>query len=225
MYFESFIVPRAATMNRSAAVSIALLAFFSTALSASTPGVEPAAQKVDCVSSSSGVISASSEINSIDQAGRRWDLHAQKGRLFIVSFLAVVPDTAPTPSRAQAVSIQSMRTQYGRFGVDAVVIDESRLNRGPESSQAERINAWYDWHLDPISLLADEDLSIAKAFNVCSAPTTLLLDSSGRVLKRWDSMVNAGGLAQEIQAVLRVWQTNAGTGKSSSRAPIPSRLR
>ena len=225
MYFESLIVTRATTMSRVPAVAIALLAFFSTTLSASMTGTEPAAPTVECVSSPGGSVSMGVEINSIDQTGRRWELHEQKGRLFIVSFLVVVPDTAPSPSRAQVVGIQSMETQYGRLGVDAVVIDESRLIRKSESSRAERINAWYDWHLDPISLLADEDSSIAKAFDVCSMPTTFLVDSSGRVVKRWDSMVNAGGLAQEIQAVLRISQTKTGTSKHSSLALLPSRLR
>lgn len=225
MYFESFIVTRAWTMIRSPAVAIMLLATFSTSLSASTPGVEPAAHKVECASSPRSSASAGTEINAIDQAGRRWELHAQKDRSFIVSFLAVVPDTVPTPSRSQAVSIQSMRTQFGRFGVGVVIIDESRLNRGSESNQVERVNAWYDWHLDPIPLLADEGSSIAKAFDVCSAPTTFLLDSRGRVLKRWDSLVNAGALAQEIQAVLPASQTKAWTSKPSSLLPLPSKLR
>jgi hypothetical protein len=225
MYFESFIVTRVRTVVRSAAVTIPLLAFFSLALSASTPGVEPTTHKDECASSPRGPVSAGTEIKTVDQVGRRWVLHAQKGRLFIVSFLAVSPDTAPTSSRRQVVSIQSMQLQYSQFGLGAAVIDESKLNGGSGSSQVERVNAWYDWHLDPIPLLADEGALIARAFAVCSAPTTLLLDSNGKVLKRWDSIVNAGGLAQEIQAVLVRSQTKAGTSKSSSPSPIPSKLK
>lgn len=213
---------RAATQLRPCAVAVALLGGFSASLYPLPPQAEPAEHKVECVTSPLG--SATTD-HAIDQAGNRWELHAQKGRLFIVAFLAIVPDTAPTPSRSQVVSIQSMQMKYGRLGVGAVVIDESGLNRGSESSQAERVNAWYDWHLDPVPLLADEDMSIAKAFNVCNAPTTLLIDSSGRVLKRWDSLTNAGALAQEIQAVLLASQTNAGTGNPSSQAPLLSKLR
>jgi peroxiredoxin len=225
MSFASRIGLRAATQLRPYAIAVALLGGFSASLYPVPPQAEPADHKVECVTSPLGSATTDHAINAIDQAGNRWELRAQKGRLFIVAFLAIVPDTAPTPSRSQVVSIQSMQTQYARLGVGAVVIDESGLNRGSESSQAERVNAWYDWHLDPIPLLADDDLSIAKAFNVCNVPTTLLIDSSGRVLKRWDSLTNAGTLAQEIQAVLLASQTSAGTGKASSQAPLPSKLR
>jgi hypothetical protein len=210
MYF----VTRAATPIQPFAVAIMLLAVFSASLAAMPPG---------CASSSGGSLLADTKISSRDQAGRRWDLDTQKGRLFIITFLAVIPDTAPTSSHAQVVSIQSMRTQYGRFGLGAVVIDESGLNGGSHSSQAERVNAWYDWHLDSIRLLADEDSSIAKAFDVCSAPTTFLLDTSGRVLKRWDSVVNSGGLAQEIDALLLAPQIRARASEPSLPTPLASK--
>src|SRR5580698_8666782 len=130
---ETFIVTRVRTVVRSAAVTIPLLAFFSLALSASTPGVEPTTHKDECASSPRGPVSAGTEIKTVDQVGRRWVLHAQKGRLFIVSFLAVSPDTAPTSSRRQVVSIQSMQLQYSQFGLGAAVIDESKLNGGSGS--------------------------------------------------------------------------------------------
>lgn len=225
MPYERLKSSHAASALRPRTVAIALLLVSSASLIPMPFWAETISDKVaDCVSSRRGSVSADNEISAIDQAGKRWELRAQKDRFFIVSFLAVVPDTAPTLSRAQAVSIQSMRTQFGLLGVGAVVIDASWLNRGSQSSQAERCNAWYDWHLDPIPLLADEDSSIARTFDVCSVPTTLLLDRSGRVLKRWDSMANAGGLAQEIQAVLES-PTKARTRKPTSPAPLPSNLR
>ena len=207
------------------AVAIAFFGVFLESLSPMQPSVQPVAHNVDCVAGARDSASAGTGMNTLDQAGRRWELHAQKGRLFIVSFLAVVPDKANTPSRAQAVSIQSMQTQYGQLGVSALVIDETKLNRGSGSSENERLNAWYDWHLDPIPLLADVDSSIARSFNVCSAPTTVLLGSKGRVLKRWDSIVNAGELAQEIQAILLASQSKARQSKPTSPLHLPSKLK
>lgn len=207
---------RATTSIHPHALAIMLLVFCSASLHARAPG---------CAFSSRGSLPARTKISALDQAGRRWEISAQKGRLLIITFLAVIPDTAPTPSRAQAVSIQSMQTQYGRLGVDVVIIDESKFNRGSDSSLPERVNAWYDWHLDPIPLLADADLSIAKAFDVCTAPTTFLLDTSGKVLKRWDSVVNSGGLAQEIQAALKASHKRARTSEPSSPAALPAKLK
>jgi hypothetical protein len=212
MYF----VTRSATPIQSRAVAFMLLAVFSAPLAAMPPG---------CASSSGSPLSVGTKISALDQAGRRWELDSPKARILIISFLAVVPDTSPSPSHAQAVSIQSMRTQYGRLGLGAVVIDETRLNRGSHSSHAERVNAWYDWHLDPIPLLADEDSSIARAFAVCNVPTTFLVDSSGTVLKRWDSNVNSGGLAQEIQAALLGSPKKVGTSEPSLPTAPPSKLK
>ena len=207
---------RAATPIHPHALAIMLLVFCTASLHASPPG---------CACSTRVALPAGTKISALDQAGRRWELSAQKGRLLIITFLAVMPDTAPTPSHAQAVSIQSMQMQYRPLGVGAVIIDESKLVRGSDSTHAERVNAWYDWHLDPIPLLADEDSSIAKAFEVCNAPTTFLLDPNGRVLKRWDSIVNSGGLSQEIQAALLGTAKRAGTSEPSLRVPLPTKLK
>jgi hypothetical protein len=118
------------------------------------------------------------------------------GGLHLVAFLATRPDTAATASRAQAVTLKSLQTQYGGKGLTTEIIDES-------GAPADALlNTYYDWQLGDVRLLPDPAGKLAQHHAVHNLPTVVLSDATGTVVKRWDSAVLTVQAAQIISGHL-----------------------
>jgi hypothetical protein len=151
--------------------------------------------------------------------GGTFPLRVQPAQPLLLSFLQTVPDTAPTPSRSQAVFLLSMAHQYGPRGLRVVIVDASVLEpssalasasalaRGSTPTPASRaskdavLNASYDWHLQ-IPLLLDPDGKLARQLHVNSLPTTLLVAADGTIIQRWQGLTRPAVLAQGIERLL-----------------------
>ncbi|MFI1092690.1 hypothetical protein [Streptomyces sp. NPDC020917] len=118
------------------------------------------------------------------------------GSLHLVAFLATQPDTADTPSRAQAVALKSLQEQYGRKGLTIEIVDESG------AGEDALVNTTYDWQLGAIRLAADPGGALARRSGVHTLPTVVLRDAAGALVKRWDSAVLTVQAAQVISGRL-----------------------
>jgi hypothetical protein len=120
------------------------------------------------------------------------------GTLTLVSFLATQPDTAATPSRSQAVELVSLADQYGRKGVHVLIVD----NTAVPASLSVLENTVYDWQLGDVPLLADPGHVASDRFGVTSAPTTLLIGRTGKVMARWNGYVLTAVVAQALTSAI-----------------------
>ena len=114
------------------------------------------------------------------------------GPLRLLAFLSTQPDTAAGPSRSQAVEVVSLLTQYGAKGLTAEIVDESTADKQTLT------NTYYDWQLGDVRLAMDPTHSLARRYDVATAPTTILLDGTGAVLDRWSSSTPTAQTAQAI---------------------------
>src|SRR5262249_24974798 len=84
------------------------------------------------------------------------------------------------------------------------IVDASQQETGKQPGEDGLINFTYDWQLDMIPVLIDEQAKVAKAFGVSNAPTTFLIDRDGVVQQRWDGMASSPQLAFAIETLVGV---------------------
>jgi len=126
-----------------------------------------------------------------------------RGSFVLLSFV----DTQARPtqdadsSRSQIVFLKSIQMQYAANGVVVLIVDASDAPRN--ASYAESVlNFTYDWQLDSIPVLLDEDHNTAGRFGVVHAPTTFLLSDSGVILQRWDQLAGPAQLALSLEPLI-----------------------
>ncbi len=132
--------------------------------------------------------------------GQQWNIKDHQARVYLISFVQTVPDTAPTDSRTQSLSLASMAHQYS--GALSILVDSSALKTNRTPTADELLNAWHDWSLDSVVLLSDPEGDIRRTFGVCDAPETFLLRSDGAILEQWKSLVPTGMLALAVEQAL-----------------------
>jgi hypothetical protein len=132
--------------------------------------------------------------------GQQWNIKDRPARVYFISFVQTVPDTEPTDSRTQSLSLSSMAHQYP--SAISVLVDASVLktNRIPDAD--ELLNVWHDWSLRNVVLLSDPEGHIRHTFGICDVPETFLLRSDGTILEHWNSLVPTGILALSVERVL-----------------------
>lgn len=130
--------------------------------------------------------------------GGSFHLRSQPAHPVLLAFLQMVPDTADTPSRSQAVFLLSMAQQYGSHGLTVVVIDASALVDLQIPDHTALVNASYDWQMN-FPLLEDAGNQIARRFQIKEVPTTILLAPDGRVEKFWQGLTRPAVLASGIE--------------------------
>jgi len=121
-----------------------------------------------------------------------------RGRLVLMAFLQLLPDTEANSSRAQLQYLRSMNTQYHSSGLSVFLVDESYLATHVRSQPDQLLNALYDLNVSDLTLIRDPSGQIRSAIKVKTVPTTVLFDSAGNVIHRWSGVVLPAFLAQAI---------------------------
>ena len=133
--------------------------------------------------------------------GGYFDLCEGSRKPVLLAFLRVIPDSADTASRSQAVFLSSMYQQYGRRGLGVVAVETSGSSRQRRISHRALANASYDWRLD-FPLLEDAGIQAKKAFGVTVLPSVLLLAPDGKVVERWNGLASPAALARAVETLL-----------------------
>ncbi|MBS1851168.1 MAG: TlpA family protein disulfide reductase [Acidobacteria bacterium] len=157
--------------------------------------------------------------------GGTFRLQDHQGRVLLLAFLQTQPDTgAENPSRSLVPSLLSMDHQYGKAGLEVVMIDATVLAR-PKARRIEEksaglappmamlLNTSYNWGLT-LPLLADPQGAAAKLLHVETVPTLILMDGKGKVARRWTTVPHPGDLAAAIQQFTG--------GPMAGKPPVPS---
>jgi len=149
-----------------------------------------------------GCPSRANEALTLSQVrGGRFHLQIPPQQPLLLAFLQTVPDTADSPSRGQAILLQSVDHQYASHGLCVAVIDASQLATGRVPQHGELVNASYDWGMT-IPLLEDPDHLVARRFGIKTVPTTILFKPDGSVQHRWEGPVHPAEFAQEIERLV-----------------------
>jgi hypothetical protein len=121
-----------------------------------------------------------------------------RGRLVLMAFLQLLPDTEANSSRAQLQYLRSMNTQYHSSGLSVFLVDESYLATHVRSQPDQLLNALYDLNVSDLTLIRDPSGQIRSAIKVKTVPTTVLFDSAGNAIHRWNGVVLPAFLAEAI---------------------------
>jgi len=130
------------------------------------------------------------------------DLSGQTVLLSFINTQAEATSATADPSRAQIVFLKSMQEQYGPKGLIVLIVDAARIATSNRPSPDQLINFTYDWQLDDIPVLDDQDSSVARSYAVKSTPATFLIGADGIIQQRWDGFASASQLALSIEALL-----------------------
>lgn len=106
------------------------------------------------------------------------------------------------PSRAQITFLKSMQQQYSGNGLTVLIIDASSQITGKQPSLDDLINFTYDWQLDGIQVLADQDGLVRNQYGIVNLPTTFLIGPNGVIQQRWDTVAASSQLALAIEAMI-----------------------
>jgi len=133
------------------------------------------------------------------------DLLARK-RVVLLSFIDARPQLLSRdysdPSRGQLVSLQSMARQYAPKGVEVLVVGCNGLCGGQPLAPNALLNFTYDWQLDGVTVLRDDNAGTAFRYGVSTLPTTLLIASDGRLQRRWDGFAAPAQLALALESLV-----------------------
>jgi len=149
--------------------------------------------------------------------GGGYELKNLHGKAVLLSFINTQAEAGldtPDPSRAQIMFLKSMYEQYAPKGLTVFIVDTTQLETGKQPSLDEVINFTYNWQLDTIPVLVDENGLIRDQYGISNLPTTLLIGTDGVIQQRWNNVASSSQLALAIEAIVgapfyRATSTNA----------------
>jgi hypothetical protein len=133
------------------------------------------------------------------------DLLARK-RVVLLSFIDArsqpLSRNYSDPSRGQLVFLKSMARQYTPKGVEVLIVGCNGLSGGQPLTPSALLNFTYDWQLDGLTVLRDENAATALRYGISTLPTTLLIAPDGRIQRRWDGFVAPAQLALALESLV-----------------------
>ncbi len=119
-------------------------------------------------------------------------------------------------SRTQLVLLKSMQHQFSKTAngnVKFELVDSTELAVSKKADQQQQINFLYDWDLNEMLLhRAPTSQQLIARYKIEKIPTTILIDSHGNVVNKWQGLVAAHELAFALQKALGV--TSSGRTKA-----------
>ena len=109
--------------------------------------------------------------------------------------------TQADPSRGELVFLKSMTEQYAPNGLEVLIVGCNGLLSGKPLAPGALLNFTYDWQLDGVTVLRDEDEAAAIRYGVSTLPTTFLIAPAGRIQRRWNGFAASPQLALAIESV------------------------
>ena len=140
--------------------------------------------------------------------GGRCDLTGllARKRVVLLSFIDArsqpLSHTYSDPSRGQLVFLKSMAQQYAPNGVEVLIVGCNTLFGGKPLAPSALLNFTYDWQLDGVTVLRDDDQGTAFLYGVSTLPTTLLIASDDRIQRRWDGFAAPAQLAFALESLV-----------------------
>jgi thiol-disulfide isomerase/thioredoxin len=122
--------------------------------------------------------------------GARFDLAAQRGHVVIVDFFA----SWCGPCRAQQPELNTLAARYSAAGLVVVGVDFREGEAESRSYLRDNAVAY--------ACVRDPDGSVAAAFAVAAPPTTVIIDTAGKVAASYLGGVRAGDLGRVIDRLL-----------------------
>jgi len=110
--------------------------------------------------------------------------------------------TQADPSRGELVFLKSMTEQYAPNGLEVLIVGCNGLLSGKPLAPGALLNFTYDWQLDGVSVLRDDDEATAIRYGISMLPTTFLIAPDGRIKRRWNGFVASPQLALVIESVV-----------------------
>ncbi|MBJ6364028.1 peroxiredoxin family protein [Paenibacillus sp. GCM10012307] len=136
--------------------------------------------------------------------GESVDSESLKGQPVMLSFVYISDEwesEAAIQSKAQLNFIKSMKEQYESSGIRFLLVDASPVLTGKATSKEKLINFSYDMNIDIPLLMDTKKSNLADRYGVTQLPTTVLIDSSGKIAQRWDGLALSSQLSSAIRQV------------------------
>ncbi len=95
-----------------------------------------------------------------------------------------------------------MAQQYATNGVAVLIVGCNKLSSGKRLAPNTLLNFTYDWQLDDVTVLRDDDAGIVFRYGVFTLPTTLLIAPDGRIQRRWNGLVAPAQLALALESLV-----------------------
>ena len=153
-------------------------------------------------------------VPSIGEPAPAFELEAVRGgyyrlkdfrsQLVLLSFIETRPgqEQNQRSSRSQVVFLRSIRVQYSIDALAIMLVDAAPSTGDVSAGQLDLLNLTYDWDLDALPLLVDPGAEVQRLYGVTQTPTTVLIDTNGRMLQRWNGYAPVAQLDIAIQALL-----------------------
>jgi len=133
------------------------------------------------------------------------DLLAKK-RVVLLSFVDArsqpLSRTQADPSRGELVFLNSMAQQYAPKGLEVLIVGRNGLFSGKPLAPGALLNFTYDWQLDGVTVLGDDNEAATIRYGISTLPTTFLIAADGRIQRRWDGFVASPQLALAIESLV-----------------------
>lgn len=161
-----------------------------------------------CQSESSGSLNSKSDseqlLRSVD--GKYCSMADYSNHLTIISFIDLTDEPGSQEmirTRSQMTSLKSIHRQYHPQGLKMLIVESTSYFGGTPSNEVDQINFSYDWSPADVPLVHDtEDYLLANTFAITTLPTTVLLNTRGEVIERWEGLAQVPQIASELDGIL-----------------------
>ena len=83
-----------------------------------------------------------------------------------------------------------------------LIVGRNGLFSGKPLAPGALLNFTYDWQLDGVTVLGDDNEAATIRYGISTLPTTFLIAADGRIQRRWDGFVASPQLALAIESLV-----------------------